>query len=472
MLEKLRNNINRINDKMNANIEKLNMIFKIAYLVHLCFCFTIFGAENGITTIPILFIAGILILYRFLNIKIYINYKNVKVLILFMISYVLSSLIYSRYGWGANFKCAVWMFIQFFVLYTFDITREKKNIIKEFKLVSIAIIIVTSIISLSSLGLMFCNCSSFYTAPNNEVYVMGIASWGRLYGIVTDPNYMSVLAATGILLSCYFIQTNKSKKIIFVNAVSIIIQSLFIAFAGSRTALVSLIIGVATYVFLTIIKEKKVRKIIKGIILGVAASVIIYVGINGLVEAYNWTRNKIENIGIQGTVEENGKENISIGREEMLTEDISNRRFDIWKSGLEIFKNSCFIGISFGNVVPYALESVPETYIVSNDFAIFDAFHNTVVDVFVSQGILGILIIGYFVVTILIDIVKYKMKENDIEDEKIINVLFSICVLIAVSAMFLSHVFYVNVPTTCVFWMTLGYLIVIIEKSKNNLKGR
>lgn len=466
MLEKLRNNINKINDKMNSNKEKLNMIFKIAYLVHLCFCFTIFGAENGITTIPILFIAGILILYRIFNIKIYIDYKNVKVLILFMISYVISSLIYSKYGVVANFKYAVWMFIQFFVLYTFDVNREKKSIIKEFKVVSIAIIIVTTIISLISLGLMFGGYSSFYTAPNNEVYVMGIASWGRLYGIVTDPNYMSVLAATGILLSCYFIQTYKTKKMIIANVLSIIIQCLFIAFAGSRTALVSLIIGVATYVFLTIIKEKNARKIIKGIILGVVASVMIYVGINGLVKAYNWARIKIENIGIHSNLEENGKENISIGREEMLTEDISNRRFDIWKSGLEIFKDTWLFGISFGNVVPYALENVSETYIVSNDFAVFDAFHNTVVDVFVAQGILGVLIIGYFGVTTLISIIKYKMKENDIEDERTVNVLFSICILIAVSAMFLSHIFYVNVPTTCTFWMILGYLIVIIEKSK------
>ena len=215
-----------------------------------------------------------------------------------------------------------------------------------------------------------------------------------------------------------------------------------------------------------IIKEKKARKIIKGIVLGVVASVMIYVGINGLVKAYNWARIKIENIGIHSNLEENGKENISIGREEMLTEDISNRRFDIWKSGLEIFKDTWFFGISFGNVVPYALENVSETYIVSNDFAVFDAFHNTVVDVFVAQGILGVLIIGYFGVTTLISIIKYKLKENDIEDERTVNVLFSICILIAVSAMFLSHIFYVNVPTTCTFWMILGYLIVIIEKSK------
>ena len=57
------------------------------------------------------------------------------------------------------------------------------------------------------------------------------------------------------------------------------------------------------------------------------------------------------------------------------------------------------------------------------------------------------------------------------EEKEMFNVVFSICSLIAVSAMFLSHIFYTNVPTTCMFWICLGYLIMLIEKNKNDINA-
>ena len=160
-------------------------------------------------------------------------------------------------------------------------------------------------------------------------------------------------------------------------------------------------------------------------------------------------------------------ESLRVGREQDIENDVSNRRFDIWKSGLEIFNKNKILGVGFRNIVAYANENLPETYIVNNDQGEFDSFHNVVIDVLVSQGLLGIisiLIIGisffiYLVKSVIIDQL-YKIRE--------IRILFTVVILLLVESMFISEIFYVNSPETILFWMFLGYLTHLIRKSKEH----
>ena len=134
---------------------------------------------------------------------------------------------------------------------------------------------------------------------------------------------------------------------------------------------------------------------------------------------------------------------------------------------MEIFNKNKILGVGFRNIVAYANENLPETYIVNNDQGEFDSFHNVVIDVLVSQGLLGIisiLIIGisffiYLVKSVIIDQL-YKIRE--------IRILFTVVILLLVESMFISELFYVNSPETILFWMFLGYLTHLIRKSKEH----
>ena len=158
-----------------------------------------------------------------------------------------------------------------------------------------------------------------------------------------------------------------------------------------------------------------------------------------------------------------------IGREGDIEQDYSNRRFDIWKSGFEIFKENPVFGITFRNILSFTRTEMPETYIVNNDQGDFDSFHNVVVDVFVSQGIFGIILI----VAMGILFGKYLIEEIFIgrKMDCEIRVTFLMVIALLVASMFISSIFYINSPETILFWMSLGYLVYLIENSELNAKN-
>ena len=147
--------------------------------------------------------------------------------------------------------------------------------------------------------------------------------------------------------------------------------------------------------------------------------------------------------------------------------DVSNRRFDLWNNAFELFKTSPIFGISFGNNVTYAEEKLPNCYMLTNGFAVFDAFHNMFMDLLSSQGIVGTIMFLLIMISSLIYILKnYKF----IKDEDILKciALFSGCITIVASSMFVSEILYVNNETTVVFWTLWGFLIYFIYKNKES----
>lgn len=446
--------------KIEKTIDILEIIFKCTYIFHLIFSFTCLGAGNPVTSIITLLLGGALVIYRIINYKKYINFKGEKLLLSFLISYFLSFVIFYRYGIYDEIKVLIWMSIQFILLYAIDINKSAEKMKKEINYVFITIISNVTIMNLINFILLINNYSSYYTALDGQTYILGIAQWGRLYGIVTDPNYISVLSIVAIVAAIYLFINYKNiiTKILLI--ISIILQFIFIAFAQSRTAIVSAIAGIIVYcifVFITKFKnQKNIKKIFMLLLKIVICSVIIFIVIKLLILGYNKMI----------SAESSTSALIEIKREETISGDISNRRYDIWYSGYEIFKKVPIIGVGFGHFAQYAIENIPSTYIVNNDFSVFTAFHNTVIDVLASQGIIGIIILILFCSIIIKEIVKFSNLED--ENKNIVIILITICATIACSAMFLSHVFYVNTPTTAVFWLVLGYLVYFLRDNKEN----
>ena len=158
------------------------------------------------------------------------------------------------------------------------------------------------------------------------------------------------------------------------------------------------------------------------------------------------------------------EEEVEVGRDE-LTSDPSNRRFDIWKSGIDLFKTSPILGIGRFNYVGYAKEEVPDAYIITNDLQKFDSMHNMPLDVLVSQGFLGILVLVWVVIQSVWKMVQ-NYKDISKDNYKIMLILFVLIAINAMSSMFISTVIYINSPATFVFWMCFGYFFRIIQLEK------
>ena len=84
---------------------------------------------------------------------------------------------------------------------------------------------------------------------------------------------------------------------------------------------------------------------------------------------------------------------LAVNRGYSMEGDISNRRMDVWKSGLQIGLSRPLTGVSFAGAVPYAREHLPDIYILTNDLWVFNTFDSELVNVFAAQGVPGLAIL-------------------------------------------------------------------------------
>ena len=150
--------------------------------------------------------------------------------------------------------------------------------------------------------------------------------------------------------------------------------------------------------------------------------------------------------------------------------DISNRRFDIWKSGIELLGTSPIYGTSFGGLRSYAQENLPETYIVNNDYKAFNTLDNEVLNVFTGQGIIGGALLVAFVLVVLVKTFKNIIKLN-VQDFEVASTCFVIAICITASAMFRAAMFYHSSPNANMFWTFLGILVFYMHKKWCEIKN-
>ena len=91
--------------------------------------------------------------------------------------------------------------------------------------------------------------------------------------------------------------------------------------------------------------------------------------------------------------------------------------------------------------------------------------HNSVIDIMVSQGIIGLIIILTFVVMILKELfTKFRFLKGN-EYKKCVFMLASV-IAVGSSMMFYSETFYMNTAGAFIFWTLLGYMMNTLSKIK------
>ncbi len=416
--------------------------------------------------------AGVLLLYRVFHFKDYIHNKFIWLLILFLGSFAVSLLVNRQYGGiGNGVKAAAWMGMQYLLLFLYNPKRSVEKDKREFKYISWVFVIYMILGVLVSLVFLFANQSFIFKigSPNEEVYVYAGLLWGRLWGIFTDPNYGSVMAVVSVLLSYYFYRLYKNKGIRAFLIINIILQILYVVFSDSRTGIVSMLIGFSVCGYLTLRSCEKIQlKAFAKQSVCVLCALIIAVSCwfvpQGVKKGYNTAVSYFYQQQGSSEDEPGEKEEPLLGREGDIENDYSNRRFDLWKSGFEIFKTSPVLGVSHFNVVEYAKVNLPNTYLIDNDYSPFDNFHNAYINILVGQGLVGFAIAIVFTAFAGLYILIHLWKSRNVLESYLIT-LFSVILAVGFSTMFVSDVFYVNSPCATMFWLSLGYAIHLVEKN-------
>ncbi len=455
--------------------KKINftMLFKILYLLNVLLAFNCFVAEMKIMKVisMVTIIFGVILICQELpEIKQILHYKYMWILLLFGVSYTISLIVNGEYGFIGNIKGGIWLGLQLFLLYYIKPGTSREQIEKEIKTLFVVLISYTTVANVAGLVMMICRYGGRTFLPDGGISLYGFI-WGRLWGSYTDPNHGAAITTVSIIATIYLIKNCKKWKVLLI--FSIACNYLYIVFSDSRTAKVCCIVAlfIAFLIRLINIKETEEKLCLgKHCIKYVGIMLLFVFSFSAVKNSYNFIIEKMEESVEEENLEEKLEiEEMSVGRESDIENDYSNRRFDIWKSGIEIFKENPVFGISFRNIHPYAQKEMPETYIVNNDHGDFDSFHNVVIDVLVSQGMVGIILIllmgGFYAVYLIKKIFVEKMRMNCK-----VNILFVIVITLLVESMFVSSIFYVNSPETVLFWICLGYLMFSVNENKVKIK--
>jgi O-antigen ligase len=426
-------------------------LFKLLYLALALISFNAFIYYLPVRGIIVWIVTGfgaLNLLYRLINYKRFGKMPYLLLLGLFAASYAVTVVAFRKYGLTESVQGLVWMLFQFLLLYVCDMGQPAEKQRLEFKWVSLLLIGYNTLASIASLVMVMARYGEVYRTDLLKIVPRGFI-WGRLWGVFTDPNYGSVSVCISILLCLYLLSkaTRLYQKLLGV--FSLAFSFLYLVFSDSRTGLVTLCCSLFIWSAVRFSVSSKIfgQKINlstwprRAVVM--ALSLVVVVGVLGATIA---TKSAYNVVITNLHASQGDPDNQQIDREyyddvENREVDISNRRFDLWFSGLEIFRTSPLIGVGFRNFQAAAADKVPNTYLLVNSLGKFDAFHNMWVDILVSQGLIGLILFLAFALGCAWGALRL------------------------LSRLFLSDTVYVNTPNAVMFWILIGYLMrFIFEK--------
>lgn len=471
-----------IKDRVLEN--KIELVFKLLYFAFALISFNSFCARQfyiSYISYVIVGLGAIIIVNRLTHVKDYLN-NRVWLLVAFIVSYALGAINTLRYGIMENIQAMAWMGIQYFAIFAYDKQKNPDLAKKEFKDVSVFFIAYTMLMAIIGLILMIVKYE-YYTMVDGMYVIAAGFLFNRLWGCYIDPNYGAIFSLVSIILSMYFFKSSK-KAIKAILVINILAEYLYICYSDSRTGRLAILVAFTSLIYLSLIKQdnikfrdktfalKGIKKVVIGALISLLCAGIIWGGTKVVKAATSEIKVAIakSHALAEGLSEEEAEvlaDFDRIGRydEEINQGDLSNNRLAIWGSGLEIFKANPITGISFRNILEYARAEMPEGFIAISGF---ESMHNFVVDILVSQGVIGIVIVAVLAFGIIKRIVLLTPRLVE-TDYKQFVFMFASILAIFVSMLTYSEAFYMNTGGAFIFWYFLGYIsnYMLVEKKES-----
>lgn len=460
-------------DKKAVDITE--MLFKIIFLFYaaLSYCSVTYGhAVISVLMWITAALGAIVLLQRIVLFKEHKGMPMILPCIAIILCMGVSILVNFSYDLKLNVVLLGYFAFYLFICFTHNQNKTAEKLKGEIHFYSWVFIIYTTIAIIASFVVMFAGFSSIRHVNADNFEVVTGFKFGRLWGIFLGPNGGAIVSLVSIAMMFGFILKNKKFLFRFLLSVNIILHMLYVTFSDSRTALVCII---AVPVLTALIyamgsdKQKKLR-FVKPVLVSILATVLCVTFVYSSKHLYNYVITRI-NSSSQGSAdgEQDSTDLNAIDRGYNLEDDYSNRRFDLWKSGFEVFKDSfknITIGTTYYGMRLYSYEHLPDTYLVNNTQTDFANFHNEFINVLVAQGVLGFAAVIWLMAAIIIFVIK-NIKNLDSSSLPEFTTAVAIILLSVLASMFIPGVFYLFSPSSIIFWIFLGYAVMLLKKGTN-----
>lgn len=373
-------------------------------------------------------------------------------LLAFLAVMILSSLVNAKYGISGNFKTIVWSAIYFCIIYA--LAANGRFTERFYKI--IARIFGWSYFLVSLVSFVMYSIQYSYLRPGTiETRIRIGFLEGRLFGAFGDPNFGGMFALVLIIICTYCLFARSDVFPRWFLYVNVPLQIFVLILTGSRSAI---LIGEALVaVVLTAVAARSLAKRGTNVFINVVASaitlIISVVVLTFFVTALKWLLEKVPPLFEFLQVHRpHGQEVVSLKRADVADNgDVSNMRFSIWTSALDIFREKWILGVSPRNMVAYAKDMLPKSLIAQQGFKT----HNAWIDLLASTGILGFAtMIGFSIKSGIMAFRSLKFNRNMLMDGS--NFQFLIIAALTGFTFFVNVIFFTNDVCSFVFWLVLG----------------
>ncbi|MEF9945184.1 MAG: O-antigen ligase family protein [Lachnospiraceae bacterium] len=429
----------------------------------------------NVTTYVITLWGMAMVLWMMVHYRTYLKVKNLWILLLFIGSYVFSAVLNYHYGVTNNIKAIIWMVLPIFLLYIASKDYKIWEMKREFFFLSTIYVIYCTIANMVSLSMVYWGRNLEFKDATGVTHAVGFR-WGRLWGIYDDPNHGATISVIAMIMAIYLITQVKNMGLKILLSLAFLTNSLYILFSDSRTGMTCIAMG--TFALVGIVVFQKIKLVPAGkkvviVLLLSALSAIVSVGVSSEIKIkYNQMDKKI--VSMIAEKNNTNQTKVShpeaiIGRQKDLVKDTSNGRIELWKEGLQIAKSKPVFGVSYRNIASYAEKNMPESYMVKNSSGIrYDSMHNLEMDILISQGLVGVGLFLFLVISTIIFWIK-NIRYIPNGGKGLASMAFVMVFTMAIASTFLSIIFYVNTPQGYCFWLCFGYLMAMMSGKRNTI---
>ena len=288
-----------------------------------------------------------------------------------------------------------------------------------------------------------------------QSYYYGVMN-GRLWGIV-NPNASAIFSYISIVLAMYLI--HKGNKYSVYLKLNNLIQLVYFATMQSRGALLSLVLMIGFYSFF-INRGKLAKRFLIFIVSALLVSAT-NIGLSYVTSIYiSSGKATVLDLNKGQSYAETDSSVIKKTGELHLIETTPSGRTYIWKNAIKMGSAKPIFGYGVRNVPDYYTKYFSKFEIQNS--LIGGNFHNILVTIFVSSGILGLvsflLILGYIMKRFLTYLIVSKKNS-----EKLIMILFF---GILFGQLFESQIMYSTNFINIIFWLIIGYGLVICKRDE------
>ena len=403
---------------------------------------------KGLSAIVVLYICYTL-LFKWK--KITVDRKFLSLFGLLAGSHLLSA-IFNRSGHLIGNVIEILFMVTYILLFTM---LESGQLKKLFDWIAYTIQIISFSSAIFAFGLLVSRVLILFKI-GQQSYYYGVMN-GRLWGIV-NPNASAIFSYISIVLAMYLI--HKGSKYSVYLKLNNVIQLVYFATMQSRGALLSLVLMIGFYSFF-INRGKLAKRFLIFIVSALLVSAT-NIGLSYVTSIYiSSGKATVLDLNKGQSYAETDSSVIKKTGELHLIETTPSGRTYIWKNAIKMGSAKPIFGYGVRNVPDYYTKYFSKFEIQNS--LIGGNFHNILVTIFVSSGILGLvsflLLLGYIIKRFLTYLIVSKKNS-----EKLIMILFF---GILFGQLFESQIMYSTNFINIIFWLIIGYGLVICKRDED-----